>query len=109
MALFCIIDGVSLFEKEQWRAQIELVVWKLREMVADPTLNVVLKSLMTSPGISRVVKGILRSEDRIWIPKDVVAEGKLLTANDMVFRRSQTPDPSRFPNQDLNYFGLFNE
>jgi hypothetical protein len=97
MALFCIIDGVSLFEKEQWRAQIELVVWKLREMVADPTLNVVLKLLMTSPGISRVVKGILRSEDRIWIPKDAAAEGKLLTANDMVFRRSQTPDPSRFP------------
>ncbi|CZR68655.1 uncharacterized protein PAC_18554 [Phialocephala subalpina] len=95
--LFCIIDGVSLFEKEQWRAQIELVVWKLREIVADPTMNVVLKLLITSPGISRVVKGILRAEDRIWIPKDAATEGKLLTGKDMAFGRSQTPGDSRSP------------
>jgi hypothetical protein len=55
----------------------------MREIVADLTMNAVLKILITSPGISRYFKNILRIEDKIWIPRDAAAEGRLLVGSNL--------------------------
>lgn len=71
---FFVIDGVSLFEKAQWRAENKFVFGKLREAVTDPTMNVVVKLLATIPGISRAVKEMIRPDNRLWVPRDGISE-----------------------------------
>ncbi|OJJ75195.1 hypothetical protein ASPBRDRAFT_193848 [Aspergillus brasiliensis CBS 101740] len=60
-ALFCIVDGASLFEVREWREEMEYVVQQLFSLTTDPDIGTVFKVLFTSPGISRLASGVPQS------------------------------------------------
>ncbi|KAI1739543.1 hypothetical protein F4680DRAFT_421885 [Xylaria scruposa] len=47
ITVFCIIDGMSLYEKEEWRDDVLFLVGELEEMVRDAKLRPRLKVLVT--------------------------------------------------------------
>ncbi|GKZ81942.1 hypothetical protein AnigIFM56816_006472 [Aspergillus niger] len=57
-ALFCIVDGASLFEVREWREEMEYVIQRLFSLTIDPDIATVFKVLITSPGISRLASGV---------------------------------------------------
>jgi hypothetical protein len=109
LILFCVIDGISLFEREQWQSQIEFITWKLKEVAVDPTTSVVFKLLVTSPGICRFIKDVMTAEDRIRIPRDAVGDGKLLTmpSADMALSRPRSSEGNFTLDQRENAESIF--
>lgn len=50
--IFCIVDGISYYDREAWREDYELVLGWFGEIVVDPRLGGLFKVLLTSPTIS---------------------------------------------------------
>lgn len=67
-ALFCIIDGASLFEVREWHEEMEYVVQQLFNLTTDPDIATVFKVLITSPGISRLASGVPQN-CRLYVPE----------------------------------------
>lgn len=66
--LFCIIDGISFFEKKEWMHQTEdcsKTIGDLRSLVYDSDTKAVFKLLVTSPARSRHIANIFEEEDRM--------------------------------------------
>ena len=84
--LFCVIDGVSLYEKYEWQQDTCFVIRKLREMVEDDDLGAVFKLLVTSPCTTRYVKGQLAAEDRLIIPRDAGTDKQVFTERQAVMQ-----------------------
>ena len=49
--LFCVLDGVSLFKRKEWRREICFEVHKLRELVEEEQCNAVFLLLLMSGGV----------------------------------------------------------
>lgn len=68
--LFCIIDGVSLFETEKWRSQMQELTRSLTLLARDGIQGAVFKLLFTSPGLSKDAKAIVPQQCYIQILED---------------------------------------
>jgi hypothetical protein len=89
--VFCIIDGISLFETSRWSEDLAPVIRRLIYSVADDSLDCSLKLFFTSPSISRTVQEVLGSNNVLSTPA-FAGDGSLLT--DRNVSRSLTPSPS---------------
>ncbi|GLB07871.1 hypothetical protein AtubIFM57258_003239 [Aspergillus tubingensis] len=67
-ALFCIIDGASLFEVREWHEEMEYVAQQLFNLTTDPDIATVFKVLITSSGISRLASGVPQN-CRLYVPE----------------------------------------
>ncbi|KAL9118675.1 MAG: hypothetical protein Q9187_004777 [Circinaria calcarea] len=84
--LFCVIDGISLFETpERWQETCFLMS-KLREITEDDNFNPVFKLLITSPLRSRYVKEGISPEDHLNLPHDSGDDSQELTERQVVMR-----------------------
>ncbi|UKZ53156.1 hypothetical protein TrVGV298_006948 [Trichoderma virens] len=63
--LFCIIDGVALFEREEHWGQSAPVFLKMVNLTNDPTVPAVVKVLFTSTPGTGMVRGAFEQEDLI--------------------------------------------
>lgn len=68
--LFCIIDGVSLYETNAWCDDTRAMLWEIRSIAEDPEMEGIFKLLVTSPSSSRVIREDFAPDSRIRIPKD---------------------------------------
>lgn len=91
VVVFCIIDGVSLFETSRWSEELAPVLRRLQFSVADDSLDCHFKVLFTSATISRGVKEILGPDNTLSTPS-FAGDGSLLT--DRSVMRSLTPSPT---------------
>jgi len=66
--VFCIVDGISYYERDVWRQDYELVRGLFGEIVMDTRLGGSFKVLLTSPTISMPL-----SNDRVLIPHKKVS------------------------------------
>lgn len=93
--LFCIVDGVSLFETEQWRRQMQELLRSLTLLAGDEDLGVVFKFLVNSPGVSKNAKVVIPPQCCIQISEDgaedEVAASKSLDSHRETYH--QTPPP----------------
>ena len=71
--LFCIIDGISLFELDPWLEYAYLLVSRLADIVTDPRVTSSVKIILTAPGTSRHLKNHIDGGNKIWIPRDASA------------------------------------
>lgn len=82
--LFCIIDGVSLFEIEPWRSQMQDVLRSLTLLAENKLLGAVFKLLVTSPGVSTGAKAVVPPQCCIQILQDGVEdEAAVLTGRNL--------------------------
>ncbi|KAJ4354144.1 uncharacterized protein N0V89_005877 [Didymosphaeria variabile] len=77
--VFCIIDGISIFEVETWLDELHLVVRTLLETVADEQLIARLKFLGTAASRSRCLNSLLSERDRLSVPTNG-GDQRLLTS-----------------------------
>ena len=95
IVVFCIIDGISLFESERWRNETATVVRRLQHISSDETLECRFKLLFTTPTISRCANEVLRRENILSIPADA-GNGRLLTdrsiRSDLSLQRSRSAE-----------------
>lgn len=66
--VFCIVDGISLYERASLEDELEMVASMLRELSQDPHLGCFFKLLLTSPNQSRHVKKFFPRETNISLP-----------------------------------------
>ena len=69
--VFCIIDGVSLLETEDWIEDLQLVLQTLLTTAADEQLNMRIKLLTTSTSRSRCLDHMLSESNKLHVPVDV--------------------------------------
>lgn len=65
--LFCIIDGVSHFETERWRSQMQELMRSLTLLAQDGILGAVFKLLFTSPNLSKDARALVPPQCYIQI------------------------------------------
>lgn len=95
--IFCIIDGVSLFETEQWRSQMQELMRLLLLLAEGKIIGAVFKLLVTSPGVSKDAKAVVPPQCYIRISEDEVEdESVALTGRDshrVNYRMPPSPRP----------------
>lgn len=67
--LFCVLDGASLFEVQNWHQDMEYVIQVLFALTTDPKLQTIFKILITSPGMSRLAGDVLPPACRVYVPE----------------------------------------
>jgi hypothetical protein len=77
MVVFCIIDGISVFEVEPWASELQLVVEALLETVTNE-LNAHVKMLFACATASRYLSGRLAEQNKLSIPMGA-GDSRLLT------------------------------
>ncbi|KAI9700133.1 MAG: hypothetical protein M1820_006915 [Bogoriella megaspora] len=73
--LFCLVDGVSLYEVGPWGDSTKALIAELQDMTDGRDLNIVLKVLLTSGGVSRLASRMVGSDYYVWVPADTRTEG----------------------------------
>lgn len=96
--VFCIVDGISLYERLEWMEETCFIVRKLKEITGSPALNTIFKLLLTSPGRSRYIKDCIGRENHLVLPQNM-GESRALTGRSiaMQLRRPlvmQASDPN---------------
>lgn len=84
--VFCIIDGVSLYERSEWVEDTCFVVQRLREITESPALNATFKLLLTSPGRCRYIKNYIERRDQLVLPQDAGGNMPILTRRRMAMQ-----------------------
>lgn len=69
--VFCIIDGISLFEREGWVEDLQLILQTLLNTAADEQLNTRIKLLTTSTSRSRCLDHMLSESNKLRVPTNV--------------------------------------
>ena len=90
--LFCVIDGISLFEKQQYEQETRIVFQKLSQIAQADSQGGLLKLLLTSPSSSRCAKEFFPKESTVIIPKNA-GDGQLLTMHQVKKQASQVFRP----------------
>jgi hypothetical protein len=115
VVLFCVIDGISLFESHGWQLGTEFILRKLLDLAEDDDLDCRFKLLLTSATLSRSGARILGDQRSLSIPGDVRSD-RLLTdrtiQNELTIGKrhygispiSQTADPVSYENDRDNIF-----
>jgi hypothetical protein len=91
MMLFCVLDGVSLFETDLSRNDAAFVLRKLIDLSMDEDLDCHFKLLLTSATMSRIGKELLSETNILSIPENA-GNGMLLT--DRTIARDVIPAPT---------------
>lgn len=76
--LFCMIDGITFYEKRNYGDEIRAVIKMLHGLTVDPDLAPIFKLLVTSPLLSRSAKEYFPAEERIVVPINA-GDGQHLT------------------------------
>ena len=95
--VYCIIDGLSLYEKMELLDDSYLVIDKLNELVSDQHLRPIFKVLLTSPHRSRFIRSKVSKEEHIFLQSGIADNGiiseRFLKAN-ISNTASLSPKPS---------------
>ena len=108
--LFCIIDGLSLYEVERWWDEISEVMGLLQNIAKNDSIKATIKILITNPGINRCAKDFVPPGDLVWIPEGVDRDENHLTdkifQNDISYERSRRTYEADcgFNNEEENIF-----
>lgn len=90
--LFCVIDGISLFEKQHYEQETRIVFQKLSQIAQAGSQGGLFKLLLTSPSSSKCAKEFFPKESSIIIPKNA-GDGQLLTLRQVKKQASQVFPP----------------
>lgn len=77
-SVFCVVDGVSLYEGDHWLDELFCVFETLNALVENEHLQPVFKLLLTSPFVSRQLGHQTATSRRVVLRRSVV-NGKLLS------------------------------
>lgn len=69
--VFCVVDGISLYERLEWMEETCFIVRKLKEITESPTLNTIFKLLLTSPSRSSHIKDCVGRENHLVLPQNM--------------------------------------
>jgi hypothetical protein len=67
-AVFCVVDGISLYERAELEEGLECVAATFSRLGQDPSLGCFFKALITSPNQSRFFKQFFPQEAQVTIP-----------------------------------------
>ena len=111
--LFCLIDGISWYENEEWVQETCLVIQTITNLTRDPEIRAVFKILIASPVASRYVRNCVSVQDHLGLPHDVAAcDGSPLSRRQMMMQsRRQTVETfDEYVEEDEGYGeGSFDE
>lgn len=99
VVIFCIIDGISLFETSDFRDDLCHEIEALGSLTRDDSLKAVLKLLITSPVRSIYIGKRVPGEDRLTIPRGINAHGIALTPRRVAWqvrRNANSPEQGSF-------------
>ena len=71
VVIFCMIDGISLYEKDDWLEGTCYTLRMIGDLTRDPELSAIFKLLVTSPLASRYMGKYVPEEDRLVLPRDL--------------------------------------
>ena len=91
--LFWMIDGINFYERSERRVDFLKVIQVLLGIIKDCN-HVVIKLLLTCPGISTYVKNYLNKDDMITVP--LMVEGTFQGLSERTFRETTGYDLDRF-------------
>ena len=66
--VFCMIDGISLYEKDDWLEGTCYALRMIGDLTRDPEVSAIFKLLVTSPLASRYVAKYVQDEDHLVLP-----------------------------------------
>ena len=75
VVLFCMIDGISLYEKDEWLEGTCYALRMIADLTRDPEVSAIFKLLFTSPLASRYIARYVQEEDRLVLPRDLCGGG----------------------------------
>ena len=71
VVLFCMIDGISLYEKDEWLGGTCYALRMIGDLARDPDVSAVFKLLITSSMASRYVARYVQDDDHLVLPRDL--------------------------------------
>ena len=71
VVLFCMIDGISLYEKHGWLEGTCYTLKMIGHLTRDPEVSATFKLLVTSPLASRYIARYAQEGDHIILPRDI--------------------------------------
>ena len=104
--LFCVIDGISLFEAGHWGEETDLLVHQLRALIEDEEVNAIFKLIMTSPHTSRRIRYHLHPDNCLTIPRASDGDRQVLTEREVML---QSRRPFQEPEEWLPSADKFDE
>ncbi|KAI9737350.1 MAG: hypothetical protein M1834_009504 [Cirrosporium novae-zelandiae] len=87
--VFCMIDGISFYENDQWQAGLCFIIQKLQELADDESINAIFKLLITTPLMSRYVEYQIDPQDRLTMPRNIGGPTYGLTERSMAMDTRQ--------------------
>lgn len=81
--VFCVVDGISLFERDDLQGELNSVASSFRVLCEDPALGCFFKLLITSPAQSRFVKLFFPPETYLTIPPEC-CDGQDVRVEDVI-------------------------
>ena len=69
--LFCIIDGISLYENDDWMKETCYILRRITDLTHDPEIQATFKLLVTSPLVSRYIAKTVLAEELLAMPREV--------------------------------------
>ena len=70
VVLLCMIDGISLYEKDEWLEGTCYALRMICDLTADTEVSATFKLLITSPLASRYIGSFVPEEDHLVLPRD---------------------------------------
>lgn len=71
VVLFCMIDGISLYEKDGWLEGTCYALEMIGDLTRDSEVSATFKLLVTSPLASRYMARYVEEEDHLILPRDL--------------------------------------
>ena len=71
VVLFCMIDGISLYEKEGWLEGTCYALKMIGDLTRDSEVSATFKLLLTSPLASRYMARYVQEEDHLVLPREL--------------------------------------
>jgi hypothetical protein len=94
--VFCVIDGVSLYERTDWRGDLSFVVDRLSDLVKDERLQPTFKLLMTSPYASKYIHRRIAPYQHVVL-RSGTADGRTISQRSVWTEVSRSKMPSKNP------------
>ena len=102
VVLFCMVDSISLYEKDDWLEGICYALRMIGDLTRDPEVSAIFKLLITSPLASRYIGRYLPEEDRLVLPRDLCrGDGSSTTYRQLMMQSRRMVDEDK----DVGEFG----
>ena len=89
VVLFCMIDGISLYEKDEWLEGTCYALRMIGDLTRDPEVSAIFKLLVTSPLASRYIGRYVPEEDHLILPRDLCRVGGSSISNRQLMMQSR--------------------